>query len=85
MLSISPQIDKVLNKTFDYTIRDIIDFYYEPINSNNEKEISRNVRNSMNSMATNLSLCLQSLDKIELGVMSSYTIANSFIVHLVSD
>nr|CAG8498546.1 8788_t:CDS:10 [Entrophospora candida] len=82
ILSISPKIDKVLNKTFDYIMRDIIDVYCEPIDENNEKELSKNIRNSMNSMAINLSLCLKNLDKIELGVMSSYTIANSFIVHL---
>ncbi|CAH1761770.1 3333_t:CDS:2 [Entrophospora sp. SA101] len=63
-------------------MRDIIDVYCEPIDENNEKELSKNIRSSMNSMAINLSLCLKNLDKIELGVMSSYTIANSFIVHL---
>ncbi|CAG8575043.1 334_t:CDS:2 [Dentiscutata erythropus] len=81
-LSITPRVDDSLNKAFDFIIRDIIVYYYNQISSNKDSEFQIHVRNSMNVMATNLSLCLQNIDKVELGIMSSFAIANNFIVHL---
>ncbi|CAG8497622.1 16902_t:CDS:2 [Dentiscutata heterogama] len=81
-LSITPRVDDSLNKAFDFIIRDIIDYYYNQISSNKDSEFQIHVRNAMNVMATNLSLCLQNIDKVELGIMSSFAIANNFIVHL---
>lgn len=82
-LAITDNIDKSLDKVFKYIIRDIVDFYYSPINPNECPEFSNQVRNAMNVMAMNLALCFQNLDKVELGVMSSFAISNTFIVHLV--
>jgi hypothetical protein len=82
-LAITPKIDKALDKTFKYIIRDIVDFYYDPINPNNDPEFSIHVRDAMNVMAMNLALCFQNLDKVELGIMSSFAVSNTFIVHLV--
>ncbi|RGB24421.1 PXA domain-containing protein [Rhizophagus diaphanus] len=81
-LAITANIDNSLDKVFKYIIRDIVDFYYSPINPNECPEFSNQVRNAMNVMAMNLSLCFQNLDKVELGVMSSFAISNTFIVHL---
>ncbi|CAI2181370.1 15375_t:CDS:2 [Funneliformis geosporum] len=81
-LTITPKIDKALNQAFKYITRDIIDFYYDPINPNKDLEFSIQVQNSMNVMAMNLALCFQNLDKVELGIMSSFAISNTFIVHL---
>ncbi|CAG8473418.1 8715_t:CDS:2 [Cetraspora pellucida] len=81
-LSITPRVDDSLNKAFDFIIRDIVVFYYDQINSSKDSEFHIHVRNAMNVMATNLSLCLQNIDKVELGIMSSFAIANNFIVHL---
>ncbi len=82
-LAITPKIDKALNKVFKYIIRDIIDFYYDPMNPNKDTEFSIQVQNAMNAMAMNLALCFQNLDKVELSIMSSFAISNTFIVHLV--
>ncbi|KAF0477925.1 PXA domain-containing protein [Gigaspora margarita] len=81
-LSITPRVDDSLNKAFDFIIRDIVVYYYSQISSNKDSEFQIHVRNAMNVMATNLSLCLQNMDKVELGIMSSFAIANNFIVHL---
>ncbi|CAG8785474.1 35868_t:CDS:2, partial [Racocetra persica] len=81
-LSITPRVDDSLNKAFDFIVRDIVVFYYDQINSNKDSELYIHVRSAMNVMATNLSLCLQNVDKVELGIMSSFAIANNFIVHL---
>ncbi|RIA93058.1 PXA domain-containing protein [Glomus cerebriforme] len=81
-LAITTNIDKTLDKMFKYITRDIVDFYYDPINPNKDPEFSIQVRNAMNVMAMNLALCFQNLDKVELGIMSSFAIANTFIVHL---
>ncbi|CAG8714787.1 1318_t:CDS:2, partial [Funneliformis caledonium] len=81
-LTITPKIDKALNKAFKYITRDIIEFYYDPMNPNKDTEFSIQVQNSMNVMAMNLALCFQNLDKVELGIMSSFAISNTFIVHL---
>ena len=70
-------------KDYKYIIRDIIDFYYDPMNPNKDPEFSIQVGNAMNVMAMNLALCFRNLDKVELGIMSSFAISNTFIVHLV--
>lgn len=82
-LAITPKIDKALDKAFRYIIRDIIDFYYDPINPSKDPEFSIQVGNAMNVMAMNLALCFRNVDKVELGIMSSFAISNTFIVHLV--
>ncbi|CAG8615294.1 722_t:CDS:2 [Acaulospora morrowiae] len=81
-LKITPRIDDSLNKIHSYIIRDIVDFYYDPINPNKDLELSTQVRNAMNAIAMNLATCLQNSDKVELGLMSGFAIANTFIVHL---
>ncbi|CAG8486318.1 10133_t:CDS:2, partial [Scutellospora calospora] len=81
-LSITPRVDDSLNKAFDFIIRDIVVFYYDQINLGKDSEFHIHVRNAMNVMAMNLSSCLQNADKVELGIMSSFAIANNFIVHL---
>ncbi|GBC06350.1 hypothetical protein RclHR1_06790004 [Rhizophagus clarus] len=81
-LAITTNIDKSLDKMFNYITRDIVDFYYSPINPNKCPDFSNQVRNAMNAMAMNLALCFQNLDKVELGIMSSFAISNTFIVHL---
>ncbi|CAG8460797.1 9442_t:CDS:2 [Acaulospora colombiana] len=68
-LKITPRIEESLNQIYDYIIRDIVDFYYDPINPNKDSELSTQVRNAMNVMAMNLATCLQNSDKVELGLM----------------
>ncbi|RIB11538.1 hypothetical protein C2G38_101517 [Gigaspora rosea] len=82
-LSITPRVDEALNKTFDFVIRDLVNSFYDPINLNKNTEFSNQVRNAMNVMSMNLALCLQNVDKMEVGIMSSFAIANTFIIHLV--
>ena len=53
------------------------------MNPNKDTEFSIQVQNAMNAMAMNLALCFQNLDKVELSIMSSFAISNTFIVHLV--
>ncbi|CAG8804701.1 20629_t:CDS:2, partial [Gigaspora rosea] len=81
-LSITPRVDEALNKTFDFVIRDLVNSFYDPINLNKNTEFSNQVRNAMNVMSMNLALCLQNVDKMEVGIMSSFAIANTFIIHL---
>ncbi|CAG8442638.1 6768_t:CDS:2 [Ambispora gerdemannii] len=81
-LAISPNIDASLSKLFDLIMRDFVHLYYDPINPNNDTEFTDQVRKSLNSMAMNLSLCFQKLDKVDLGIMSGFAISNTFIVHL---
>ncbi|CAG8804946.1 3474_t:CDS:2, partial [Gigaspora margarita] len=81
-LSITPRVDEALNKTFDFVIRDLVNSFYDPINLNKNPEFSNQVRNAMNVMSMNLALCLQNVDKMEVGIMSSFAIANTFIIHL---
>ncbi|CAG8550224.1 5475_t:CDS:2 [Cetraspora pellucida] len=81
-LSITPQVDEALNKTFDFILRDFVNSFYDPINPNKNPEFSNQVRNAMNIMSMNLALCLQNIDKVEVGIMSSFAIANTFIIHL---
>ncbi|CAG8735490.1 18310_t:CDS:2 [Dentiscutata erythropus] len=81
-LSITPQVNEALNKTFDFIIRDLVNSFYDPINPNKNSEFSNQVRNAMNIMSMNLALCLQKIDQMEVGIMSSFAIANTFIIHL---
>ncbi|CAG8513555.1 12979_t:CDS:2 [Cetraspora pellucida] len=81
-LSITPQVDEALNQTFDFILRDFVNSFYDPINPNKNPEFSNQVRNAMNIMSMNLALCLQNIDKVEVGIMSSFAIANTFIIHL---
>ncbi|CAG8537580.1 14669_t:CDS:2 [Racocetra persica] len=81
-LSITPRVDEALNKTFDFILRDLVNSFYDPINPNKNPEFSNQVRNAMNIMSMNLALCLENIDKVEIGIMSSFAIANTFIIHL---
>ncbi|CAG8436610.1 9381_t:CDS:2 [Diversispora eburnea] len=81
-LNITPRINESLNKVYSYIIRDIVDYYYDPINPNQDPELSTQVRNSMNAMTINLSEYLRNSDQIEVGKISCVAIAENFIVHL---